>query len=95
MAAAAGLEPGELLLDFPEKPQMLGLDLPVLRRDGTVRRLTAAGWIGAVNLPALSDELYRTARRLRVFVARPIRLTETELLSLVEQSAPARPAAAD
>jgi hypothetical protein len=57
--------------------------------------LTAAGWIGAVNLPALSDELYRTARRLRVFVARPVRLTESDLLRLVEQSAPNRSAAAD
>src|SRR5689334_23141925 len=29
LANQLGLAPGELLLDFPEKPQMLGLDLPV------------------------------------------------------------------
>ena len=32
--------PGELLLDYPAKTQMLGLDIPVRRRSGTVERLT-------------------------------------------------------
>ena len=41
LAAALGLAPGELLLDFPAKTQMLGLDIPVLRRGGEVRRLTS------------------------------------------------------
>jgi hypothetical protein len=70
LAAELGLAPGELLVDFPAKTQMLGLDLPVLRRDGTVARVTAAGWEGAINLPTLSAQLYRSARWLRVFVAR-------------------------
>ncbi|MDB4900650.1 MAG: metal-dependent phosphohydrolase sub protein, partial [Gemmatimonadetes bacterium] len=51
LAREVGLQPGELLLDYPTKTQMLGLDIPVLRRDGSVRRLTAEGWEGAVNLP--------------------------------------------
>jgi hypothetical protein len=42
----------------------------VLRRDGSVARVTAAGWEGAINLPTLSAQLYRSARWLRVFVAR-------------------------
>ncbi len=67
LARELRLAPGELLLDYPVKTQMLGLDIPVLRRDGSVRRLTAAGWEGAVNLPKLSDELYGSARWLRVF----------------------------
>ena len=74
-----GLAPGELLLDFPEKPRMLGLDLPVVHRDGSVGRLTRQGLPGSINLPTLSDELYRSARVLRVFVARPIQLGDREI----------------
>ena len=51
LARELGLAPGELLLDYPEKTQMLGLDLPVLRRDGSVRRLTAEG-LGGRDQPA-------------------------------------------
>jgi HD superfamily phosphohydrolase len=70
LAGELGLAPGELLLDYPAKTQMLGLDLPVLRRGGQVARVTTAGWEGAINLPTLSAQLYRSARWLRVFVAR-------------------------
>jgi HD superfamily phosphohydrolase len=69
LARELGLAPGEILLDFPAKPQMLGLDIPVVRRGGDVERLTAEGIAGAVSLPTLSAELYGSARRLRVFVA--------------------------
>jgi uncharacterized protein len=69
LALELGLPAGSLLLDYPAKTQMLGLDLPMLRRDGQVEQLTAAGWTGAINLPRLSDELYRSARWLRVFTA--------------------------
>ncbi len=79
LASELGLAPGELILDFPAKPQMLGLDLPVLRRDGSIRRLTSTGWAGAIDLPALSRELYRAARWLRVFVARPVAVTQAVL----------------
>ena len=66
IAAQLGLAPGELLLDFPAKTQMLGLDLPVVRRSGEVRRLTTAGLEGAINLPVLSEQLYRRALAARV-----------------------------
>ena len=82
LARDAGLAPGELLLDYPTKTQMLGLDIPVLRRDGSVRRLTAAGWEGAVNLPKLSEELYRSARWLRVFACRPVSMSRHALTQL-------------
>lgn len=80
MARELGLAPGELLLDYPEKTQMLDLDLPVVRRNGEVRRLTGEGLVGAINLPLLSDQLYRSARWLRVFVARPVALDRKRLL---------------
>jgi len=63
------LPAGTVLLDYPAKTQMLGVDIPMQRRDGRVVHLTADGWEGALNLPRLSDELYRSARRLRVFTA--------------------------
>lgn len=78
-----GLAPGELLLDFPEKPQMLGLDLPVRLRGGQVHRLTREGLAGSINLPMLSDELYRSARVLRVFVARPVSLGNDRLRAVL------------
>jgi uncharacterized protein len=74
IAQAVGLEAGEVLLDFPAKTQMLGLDLPVLERDGGVGHLTQAGRAGAIDLPAIADALYRSARWLRVFSARPAAL---------------------
>ena len=83
LARDLGLAPGELLLDFPEKPQMLGLDLPVRLRDGRVHRLTREGLPGSINLPALSDELYRSARVLRVFVARPVPLGDDRLRAVL------------
>ncbi|MDF1502070.1 HD domain-containing protein [Roseisolibacter sp. H3M3-2] len=81
LAAELGLEPGELLLDYPAKTQMLGLDLPVLRRAGGVVRVTAAGWEGAINLTTLAEQLYRSARWLRVFTARRVALPQDRLLA--------------
>jgi HD superfamily phosphohydrolase len=87
LAREVGLEPGELLLDYPTKTQMLGLDIPVQRRSGAVGQLTAAGWEGAINLPKLSEEFYRSARWLRVFACRRMMLDRAAVLSLVTQSA--------
>jgi hypothetical protein len=70
LAVEAGLRPGELLLDFPARASMLSVDLPLRLRDGRVERLTEAGRAGQLGLPRIADELYRTARRLRVFTAR-------------------------
>jgi hypothetical protein len=67
LAAALGLGPLDLLLDYPAKTQMLGLDLLVEERDGSVRRLTDSGAPGAIQVTRLADELYRSARWLRVF----------------------------
>lgn len=71
LAAAHDLPPGDVLLDFPIKTQMLGLDVPLVRRDGRIEQLTAAGLPGAIHLPTLSTQFYRSARYLRVFVRTP------------------------
>lgn len=71
LAVEAGLAPGELLLDFPSRPDMLSVGLPLRLRDGGVVRLTDEGRSGHLGLPRIAEELYRSARRLRVFVRRP------------------------
>ncbi|HEY5219697.1 MAG TPA: HD domain-containing protein [Gemmatimonadaceae bacterium] len=81
-----GLAPGDLLLDYPAKTQMLGLDMPVLRRDGSVLGLTARGWTGAIDLPKLSEDLYRSARWLRVFTANRTEISPTPLLRFLKKS---------
>jgi HD superfamily phosphohydrolase len=82
LALELGLQPGELLLDYPKKTQMLGLDIPVQERDGTVNRLTGAAQ-GVINLPAMSEEFYRSARWLRLFACRPVTLPRERLLDLI------------
>ena len=80
LAKEVGIKPGELLLDFPIKTQMLGLDIPVKRRSGKIEMLTGEGWPGTINLPTLSEELYTSARWLRVFVARRIDIPREPVL---------------
>ena len=84
IAAHVGLRPGEVLIDYPQKEQMLGLDIPVLTRDGRVERLTSDGMAGAINLPMLADQLYRSARWLRVFTAERVAIPKDEVLRLLE-----------
>ena len=87
LAFELDLEPGEILLDYPVTTQMLGLDILVQRRNDSVKRLTATGWEGAVNLPKLSEELYGSARWLRVFSARRVPLAREAVIRLAALSA--------
>ena len=89
LASELGLAPGELLLDYPVKTQMLELDLPVVRRTGAVVRLTAAGLEGAIHLPALSQQLYGSARWLRVFTSRRMELPRGRIMALATLAAEA------
>ena len=86
LAREVGLQPGELLLDYPTKTQMLGLDLLVQRPYGEVRRVTAAGWEGAINLPKLSDELYHSARWLRVYTSVRVAIDPNKVIALASLS---------
>jgi HD superfamily phosphohydrolase len=83
LAQEAGLAPGELLLDFPSRPSMLSVDLPLRLREGGVERLTDAGRAGHLGLPRVADELYQSARRLRVFSARPATLSLERVVKAV------------
>src|SRR5205807_10635757 len=56
LAAEVGLAPGELFLDFPAKPEMLKLDLPMVRRDGGVVPLAGGEAAAHRGLAALAVE---------------------------------------
>jgi HD superfamily phosphohydrolase len=71
IASQCGLPSGSVLIDFPARSAMLGVNLLLRTRSGTVERLTDAGRAGHLGLPRVADELYRSARRLRIFVASP------------------------
>jgi HD superfamily phosphohydrolase len=86
LARDLGLDAGEVLLDFPEKTQMLGLDIPVRRRTGHIERLTERGIGGAINLPRLSQELYQSARWMRVFAAQRVTVDPAHVLDVLHNS---------
>ena len=67
LAVELGLEPGEVILDFPVKKAMFQLDVLVDRPGRPVRRMGREGIPGLIDLPKLAEELYRTARVLRLF----------------------------
>jgi hypothetical protein len=47
-----------------------------------VKRLTSEGLEGSINLPLLSNQLYRSARWLRIFVARPVKLDRKAVMKM-------------
>lgn len=71
LAREIGSEPGDVYIDYPEKKKMFALDLLVERRNGEVFRLGPGGHSGLIGLPSIANDLYNTARVLRVFVAGP------------------------
>ena len=83
LAREVGLGAGELFLDFPAKPDMLALDLPLVRRNGTVTQLGGTEAMAHLGLPRVGAELYRSARRLRVFVLRPATVPADAIVRLV------------
>src|SRR5439155_952276 len=83
LARDVGVAPGELFLDFPAKATMLALDLPLVKRDGTVTQLGGAEAAAHLGLPRVAAELYRSARRLRVFVLGEARVDAKRIVELV------------
>ena len=88
VATEVGLAPGELLIDFPSRKNMLSVDLRLRLRGGGVEHLTDAGLTGQLGLPRIADQLYQSARRLRVFVARPAGKALDAVAGLVGVPAP-------
>ena len=67
LAKDLDLEPGEVVVDYPAKAAMFQLNLLLERRNGEVARVGPEGLPGVIDLPRVAEELYRTARVLRVF----------------------------
>ena len=86
LAVELGVEPGEILLDYPTKPEMLAADLPILTRDGKMQRLIGEGGMSLLGIQQVSDELHTIAQRLRVFVAYPIEVSKAAVLALIERT---------
>jgi len=83
LASEVGLEPGEVVIDFPAKPAMFQLDILVERRDGRVQRLDLAGVEGMLDLPKVAHELYTTARVLRVFTLERREISAEQVLERI------------
>jgi HD superfamily phosphohydrolase len=86
LADEFGIPHGDILLDYPAKTQMLGVDILVRTRLGTVEQIAHDGLHGAINLPMLSDRLYRSARWLRVFTATRMDIPAQKLADCVRLS---------
>ena len=87
IAREIGMPAGSVFLDYPEKKAMFALDLLVQRRSGEVLRLGPAGQAGLIGLPRIADELYRTARVLRVFVlGKRVQLRKESVVALAFMS---------
>jgi HD superfamily phosphohydrolase len=87
LARDLGMDDGGAFVDYPEKPRMLGLDMLMMRRDGSVHRLTDEGRAGLIDLPQLSDELYYTARAFRIFTLDRRMVDPRKMLGLLSLSA--------
>ena len=83
LASELGLQSGEVMIDFPAKAAMFQLDVLVERRDGSVQRLGMEGAEGILDLPKVAQELYRTARVLRVFTFERRELSAEQVLDRI------------
>jgi HD superfamily phosphohydrolase len=87
IAEEVGLPLGGVLLDFPAKPEMLSVELPLLTSDGRTETLTTAGREGRFAIQHVAEELHNAARRLRLFVADQVEIKAEAVLALAERTA--------
>jgi len=85
VAVGLGLEPGEVVVDYPAKAAMFQLDILMERRGGGVARVGPEGLPGVIDLPRVTTELYRTARVLRVFTFERREIDRETFLRMLEE----------
>jgi HD superfamily phosphohydrolase len=85
IASELELDPGSVYLDYPEKSAMFGLNILLETRAGDVVRLGPGGRSGLIGLPAVSVELYRSARVLRLFTRGARRTVSPAALAAIAQ----------
>ncbi len=97
LAGELELAPGEVVIDYPAKAAMFQLNLLLERRNGEVVRVGSAGLPGVIDLPRVAEELYRTARVLRVFTFAPRKISRDALLDAIikQENEGAEPSPAD
>jgi len=86
LAEKLGLESGEVVVDYPVKAAMFQLNLLLEKRNGEVVRVGSEGLPGVIDLPRVAEELYRTARVLRVFTFLRRTVTRDTFLEAVRNS---------
>jgi len=86
LAEDLGLEPGEVVVDYPVKAAMFQLNLLLEKRSGEVVRVGPGGLPGVIDLPRIAEELYRTARVLRIFTFLRRTVTMDAFLEAVRKS---------
>ena len=87
LAEECRVEPGHILLDFPQKAALLAADLPVQLRSGDVEPLNRGGGRWPLGIQQVGEQLHSNARHLRVFAAEPVTLEKKTVLELVELKA--------
>jgi hypothetical protein len=65
LAEEWGRPPGEVLLDFPVKPEMLSGEVPVVTRRDAVAP-------ARLSVQRMAEDLHRAARRFRIYSANPV-----------------------
>jgi len=86
LARQCTLEPGQLLLDFPQKAALLAADLPVQLRSGSIVPLNRDSGPWPLGIQQVGEQLHTNARHLRVFAAEPVKLDKKVVLELVEMN---------
>jgi hypothetical protein len=84
LAEELGLAAGAVLLDYPEKTAMLAADLAVLTRHRGVEHLSGSRGRALLGIKQVAEGLHDLARRLRLFVAEPVRVAPTAINHLAE-----------
>ena len=83
LAGELDLPPGNVILDYPEKPRMMQLDL-LLRSGESTQRISERGRAGLIDLPRVADELYHSARVFRAFTTERRSLARGSMLRLLQ-----------
>ena len=86
LARELGLGEGELLIDFPRKPDMLSVSLPVVTRSGNVEMLSDEHPDPRIGIHTVAEQLYVSARRFRVFCARSVEIDLAWLFGKLESA---------
>jgi HD superfamily phosphohydrolase len=87
LAHELGVPPGSVLLDYPAKPAMLDVDLPLRLRGGQVEPLLAANNASRLGIQSIGEDLHTSARRLRIFAGASVSVAGTSAAALAERSA--------